>query len=76
MVSHPCERTCTTLRRMVQFFSVGLPRQECAMNAGLFSTLKKPPGMYRGGVGGTGNHKVADVWMIEEYLPVRIIDGN
>lgn len=32
--------------------------------------------MYRGGVGGTGNHKVADVWMIEEYLPVRIIDGN
>jgi len=34
----------------------------------------KSLGMYRGGVGGTGNRKVADVWMIDEYLSALIID--
>jgi hypothetical protein len=46
------------------------------MNAGFFSTLKKPPGGYGGGVGGTGNRKVADAWLRPEYLAVRIIDDN
>jgi hypothetical protein len=46
------------------------------MNAGHFSTPIKALGMYRGGIGGTGNRKVADVWMIVAYLPVRIIDDN
>jgi hypothetical protein len=46
------------------------------MNAGHFSTLKKSLGMCRGGVGGTGNRKVADVWMIDEYLSARITGDN
>ena len=46
------------------------------MNAGIFPTLKNPLGRCGGGVGGTGNRRVAVAWMMVRYVPVRITDEN